>query len=276
MVDLILKQQFPIIAAVNQDDVLSKNLLSSPDVVTGNAVVHAQRGFRSAGAAYNAGLDSVGRAPVVALVHQDVYLPAGWVRRVQGQLGELDRDWAVAGVWGIGMDGAFIGRVWCSGGGQEHIGGPVTAEAASVDEIVILLNTDHGLRFDSHLPGFHLYATDLICQARSRGLKAFGIPAPVVHNSRCNHNVYDRGYRAAYRFMQRKWRQSLPLLTCVAPVTRSGHWEIRRRWLKAELRKALGRASYHSRPGDPRDLAIGLGYESAGGVTPADPVVSVR
>jgi hypothetical protein len=252
-----------VISAVNRDEVLSANLLRSPDVICGAARVIEERGYATAGAAYNAGLERAEDAEVVAFIHQDVYLPAGWVDRVTSALATLEDKWAVAGVWGIRSDGQFAGRVWCSGGGQEHVGLAGTNEVASLDEIVLILNTRHGLRFDPNLPGYHLYATDLIMQARQKGLKTFCIDAPVVHNSRCNHNVYDKAYRSAYRYMQQKWRAQLPLLTCVAPVTRNGQWEIRRRWLKAEARKALGRAKFHSRPGDPQALARRLGYEPA-------------
>jgi hypothetical protein len=152
--------------------------------------------------------------------------------------------------------------VWCTGGNQEHVA-PIAGvvEVASVDEIVIVLKRSTGLRFDEQLPGFHLYATDVIQQARQQGLKAFVFDGPVVHNSRCNPNVYDRWYRAAYRYMQEKWRDELPLPTCVAPVTRFGHWSIRKRWLKAELRKALGRTTDHPRCPDPLEVACQLGYE---------------
>ena len=94
------------------------------------------------------------------------------------------------------------------------------AEVASIDEIVIVLNNRHGLRFDENLPGFHLYAADIVLQAREKGLKTYVFDAPVVHNSRHNPQVFDRHFFAAYRYMRRKWAWQIPLPTCTVPITR--------------------------------------------------------
>lgn len=251
-------------AAVNRDEVLSANLLRSPDVMAGAVRVMEQRGSASAAFAYNAGLDRCGDASIVAFIHQDVYLPAGWVKRTQTAMGLLDHDWAVAGVWGVTPGGKFAGRVWCSGGGQEHIGIRGTVEAESLDEIVLLVNTRHGLRFDPALPGYHLYATDLVRQAREKGLKSFCIDAPVVHNSRCNPQPLDAHYRAAYRYMQRKWAAQLPLRTCVVDVTRSG-LAMHKQVIKNEIRRLRGKVKVAPPASDSPAIARRLGYESAMG-----------
>lgn len=255
---------FQIVTAVNRAEVLAANLLCSPDVVVGNAHVIEEPGHASAATAYHAGMGRCDGAAVVAFVHQDVYLPAGWVGRVISALGSLDEDWAVAGVWGVMRDGRFAGRVWCSGGGQEHVGIRGILEVESLDEIVLLVNTRHGLRFDPNLPGYHLYATDLIRQARERGLKAFCIDAPVVHNSRCNPQPLDSRYRAAYRYMQRKWAAQLPLRTCVVDVTRSG-LAMYKQVVKNEIRRLRGKVKAAPPAPDSPAIAQRLGYESAMG-----------
>lgn len=253
-----------IVTAVNRSDVLSANLLRSPDVMTGAVCMIEERGHSSAAAAYNAGLDRCGNASIVAFIHQDVYLPAGWVERAQAALSSLDHDWAVAGVWGVTRGGQFAGRVWCSGGGQEHIGIRGTVEVESLDEIVLLVNARHGLRFDVELPGYHLYATDLIRQAREKGLKSFCIDAPVVHNSRCNPQPLDSHYRAAYRYMQCKWAGHLPLRTCVVDVTRSGIG-MYKQVIKNEIRRLSGKVKAAPPAPDSPAIARRLGYESGMG-----------
>jgi hypothetical protein len=261
---LLAGEQLIVISAVNRDDVFSANLLSSPDVISGALRLIEKRGHASAGAAYNSGLERAREARVVAFIHQDVYLPAGWVDRVTASIAGLQESWAVAGVWGVRSDGQFAGRVWCSGGGREHVGITGTNEVASLDEIVLLLNTRHGLRFDPDLPGFHLYATDLILQARQKGLKSFCIDAPVVHNSRRNPQPLDWGYWAAYRYMQHKWAGQLPLKTCVVDVTRFG-LPMYRQWARNEIRIMRGRIT--AAPPAPDSVAIArrLGYEPAAG-----------
>src|SRR5205085_442241 len=127
--------------------------------------------------------------------------------------------WGVLGVCGVTADGKFCGRVWCTGGNREYRGlqqGP--HKVVSIDEVIIVLKRSTGLTFDENLPGFHLYATDVIMEARKRGLMTFVFDGPVIHNSRANPQPLDRHYWTAYRYMQRKWAAELPLPTCVIPV----------------------------------------------------------
>jgi hypothetical protein len=253
-----------LVAAVNSSAILEQNLLRSPLIAEGGAPLITEWGHSSAGAAYNAGL-SKSSSRLTALVHQDIYLPGDWEERVLAAAAELDAQgipWGVLGVWGIRADRTYAGRVWCSGGGQEHcvaVRQPV--EVVSIDEIVIVLNCDSGLRFDEGLPGYHLYGTDIIMQARQRGLSAFVFPGPVVHNSRPNPQVFDRHFFAAYRYMQRKWAAQLPLLTCTVPVTASG-WPLYRAWMRREWRRRLGLYRGGIRQDDPRPIAQQLGYEA--------------
>jgi hypothetical protein len=118
------------------------------------------------------------------------------------------------------------------------------------------------LRFDSGMPGFHLYGTDIIMEARRRGLGAFVIDAPVVHNSRANPQVFDHAFFAAYRFMQRKWSDALPLPTCTVPVTRFG-LPLYVAWARRERHRRLGTYKGGARVLDPRKVAVSLGYEPA-------------
>ncbi len=253
------------VAAVNDEKVFATNLLSSEVAGSGLSHVVAQRGYPSASKAYNAALDSVS-SDVVTFVHQDVYLPAGWIERLSASIDWLEQrnePWGVLGVWGIRGDRRFAGRVWCSGGGREHSAqAELPTEVVSIDEVVIVLNRSSGLRFDEDLPGFHLYGTDIIAQAHVRGLKAFVFDGPVVHNSRPNPQVFDRAFFAAYRHMQRKWRDRLPLQTCTVPVTRTG-WPLYRAWLKREVRRRMGCGPAGERQVDPRQIAVELGYEQA-------------
>ena len=255
-----------IVTAVNDEEILRNNLARSPMIASGSVEIIVEYGHKSAAAALNRGIQRTS-AELMILVHQDVYLPGGWDAKLlcaAKGLRSAGESWGALGVWGIKQNGGFAGRVWCTGSGREFAAPMVgVCEAVSIDEIVIVLNRSGGLQFDEQLPGFHLYATDIVRQAHHRGLKAYVFDAPVVHNSRCNPNVYDRLYRSAYRYMQRKWREELPLPTCVAPITRYGHWDIRKRWLKAEIRRVLGHANAGPRHQDPQKIAEQFGYEKA-------------
>jgi len=256
-----MQRGFSVVAAVNSEQHMQRDLLASPTAI---GKIYAVRDAQTAGSAYNSGLDQCADS-VVVLAHQDVYFPRGWEQRLIQAITQLERSavpWAVIGVWGVQPDGQHVGRCWCSGGNQEHVGAirePV--EVASIDEIVIVLNQAAGLRFDENLPGFHLYATDIVLQAKQRGYKAFVIDAPVVHNSRPNPQVYDSHFFAAYRYMQKKWKDQLPVRTCTVPVTCWG-WPLRKAWLKNEVNRLRGWKSGGARADDPSKLARILGYES--------------
>src|SRR5262245_28323809 len=90
-----------VVSAVNNDAVLRSCLLSSPEINTASEVI-LQTGYQSAASAYNAGIERA-KSDVLVLVHQDVFLPNGWVDQLRNAVEHLeakDPRWAVAGVWG--------------------------------------------------------------------------------------------------------------------------------------------------------------------------------
>jgi hypothetical protein len=212
-----------VVAPVNDDDILKQNLLRSPPIIGGLQLL-TMRGHRSAALAYNQAIDQTS-ADLLVLVHQDVYLPAGWVERVRDRIAEvekIDPDWAVLGLFGATAGGANRGRVWC-GAAERELGGrlPRPEPVVSIDELLIILRRSSGLRFDDKLPGFHLYGTDIAQTALARGLGVYVIDAPVVHNTKKAGSLKG-SYLKAFRYMAKKWRKHLPIPTVVLPLTRWG------------------------------------------------------
>ncbi|ULA68475.1 MAG: Glycosyl transferase family 2 [Nitrospira sp.] len=214
---------FDLVVAVNNEQTLATNLLRSPLLNNAGVSLQLQRGYRSASAAYNAALSRC-ENELVIFVHQDVYIPAEWenaVLRNISCLNGMDPDWAVLGVYGVMGSGTHIGHVWSSGlnkvlGSQFDV--PVPVE--SLDELLIIVKRSSCVTFDDQLPGYHLYATDLVQTAKSRAGTAYAICAPVIHNSL--PSLYQRNdYFEAYQYVARKWKAHLPIVTCVAPITRS-------------------------------------------------------
>ena len=248
-------------AAVNDDEVLHANLAASPVFRQSDVPLLAERGYPCASKAYNHALDN-NDADVVVFAHQDVYLPQGWERRLLSAIRTLDRQekrWAVLGVVGVNWDGTFVGRAW-SNGLQHEINRPVSdpIPVQSLDEIVLALRRDSGVRFDAEMPGFHLYGTDVAQSALAAGMEAYVFDGPVVHNSLPVMRL-DGSYRRAYRAIQRKWRSRLPIGTTIVPVTRWG-WPL---WsASAGLRwQGLRHAPVQHRHDRPGVLARQLGYE---------------
>ncbi|MEZ5798331.1 MAG: hypothetical protein R3D63_13085 [Paracoccaceae bacterium] len=181
--------------------------------------MHVQRDAPSAAVAYNQALAAT-TAEIVVFVHHDVYLPPGWDRLLATRLAEVeatDPDWALFGAFGVGLDAAHIGPVWSSSLGQIVGRVPLApVEVQSYDELLIVLRRSSGLRFDQSLPGWHFYGTDIVAQARARGLRVQG-GLPCIHNDRF-HPALGADFTECYRYMQ---RNGAPRCRCAARSPRS-------------------------------------------------------
>jgi hypothetical protein len=214
--------RWSLVAAVNDEYVLETSLLRSPDIADATDICF-QRGFSSAATAYNAALDGC-RGDVVVCVHQDVFLPAGWIERLKRQVEQVERidpRWGVIGVYGLDMAARPCGHVH-STGLKRTLGTPegLPARAIAIDEMVIVLRRSAGLRFDAKLPGFHLYGTDICLEAERRDLSTFVVANFCVHNSN-GLAVLPWAFWESYWFLRGKWRSRLPVKSPCATVHRS-------------------------------------------------------
>lgn len=257
--------RFDLGAAVNDGEVLASNLLTSSLLSDGDVQHLFVESAQSASEAYNTVLRKA-ISPYIILAHQDVYLPGEFKTQLSAAIcavEETSKDWAVLGVVGIDSSYTLRGRVW-SNGLQREVGTRVERLTAveSIDELLIIIRRDSGLCFDEGLPGFHLYGTDIVLTALESGLSAYVFDGPVIHNSlpvRCLKS----DYKAAYCYMQQKWRHRLPLKSLVTPITRT-LWPLRFQQMRALKRKVSGSQYVMQRHPDSARLARELGYESPG------------
>lgn len=258
------KYTFGLVAAVSNDKILEENLLKSSLIENDNIPLLQIRDATSASEAYNKGLKHFDGFDFIVFAHQDVYLPKNWYEDVANALDELNRmseNWAVLGVYGKTKQGEPIGRLWDSGMAIE-LGSPFNKpkEVDSVDELLIIINPKTPIRFDEKLPSFHLFGADICATARSIDCKCYAIHAPVVHNSKRISSLggeYSRGYR----YLQKKWRQELPLHAVCSKIT---YWGIQYYRIRFGLayRRCLGLLP--RRPAgldDPISVAKRMGYE---------------
>ncbi|MBE2275271.1 MAG: hypothetical protein IAE87_03130 [Rhodobacteraceae bacterium] len=226
-----------LVAASHSPALLAANLGRSPCLAS--LPLHVEADAPSAAVAYNRALDTTD-AEVVVFLHHDVYLPRGWdmlLRARLDQLAGIDPDWALFGPFGVALDAAHVGPVWSSSLGQIVGRVPLTpVEVQSFDELMIVLRRSSGLRFDEALPGWHLYGTDIVAQARARGLRAWAGGLPVIHNDRY-HQALGEDFAESYSFMRRKWAAALPLRSPITKISRSGLHLLRDRW---RARKSQG------------------------------------
>jgi len=231
-----------VVTPVNDEECLAENLAASPMLQDGSIPLIIRRNYRSASKAYNEALDAA-NADIVIFAHQDVYFPRGWEKKLLLAIETLKKrgeSWGVLGVIGSNNEAKLVGGAW-SNGLQWKIQSQKFDSPALVrtfDEIVLILRKDSGLRFDDNLPGFHLYGTDIALTAIKARLGPYVFDAPVIHNSVWRKKL-GLSYCAAYRYMQRKWWDELPVHTLVLPITKSG-WPLLRNWCR-EKKKRLAR-----------------------------------
>jgi hypothetical protein len=198
------------VACVSSQETLHANLLASPCLPADSPhEVILVKNCLSAADGLNLGIGRAKRRWVVCL-HQDVWLPAGWDRRLWQQLESAMRQHGpigVAGVYGVGSPrriradsegeravGQTVGQrssgmpryVVNRSGRVMHNGRTLfdglelPARVSTLEELLLILPRDTPLRFDRDL-GFHLYGADICLRGRERGLSV------VVLDARCHH-----------------------------------------------------------------------------------------
>jgi hypothetical protein len=263
----LILDQLAVIAAINREDILARDLMASPLLAAPQVEQFFCRGAQNIGEAYHQGTEAT-TAEYMIFAHQDVYFPEGWHIHLQtavDALADRDENWAVLGCYGVTEEGAKAGHVWSSGMQKElktDFQSPLKVN--SLDELVLVVRRSSGIRFDRALPHFHLYGTDIVQTAKKAGFGSFVIEAPVIHNSDQLFRL-DKGYRQAYTYMCNKWRVDPPIRTLTGPIggdtkkLRKINSEINRRTMMRYLRTTLRRGPNRGVK-DPAALADRLGF----------------
>lgn len=258
----IIVEPLVVVAAVNDDQILENCLRRSPDIGDGTVPLLVQKGYASAPVAYNRALGQISDDATVIFAHQDVYFPKGYFVRLVDTLNKLtkiDANWGVAAPFGVNESGQLAGRVWSTAWNRVFQGTvKLPAPISSADELAIIVRA-RGLRFDENLPGFHLFATDIVQTALMAGRHSYAIDAPVIHHDK-PVIALGKSYRDAYRFMRKKWWNRLPIPTLIVPVKKG--------MLSFLAQEALIRWRHRGRRdrpiplGNPEHIAKDLGWDT--------------
>ena len=140
--------------------------------------------YYSLSEAINAGLAQA-KHDIVVVVHEDVYLPAGWQACLEfalSSLEPLDPNWGVIGTAGITAAGVSRGHYsdpnnYCNTFKLNECVTPVD----SLDEHLMIFRKSRGYSMDALHPGIHGIGTDLVISAQRRGANCYVINAPSIH-----------------------------------------------------------------------------------------------
>ena len=210
--------------AANDHRVLEGNFLSSSCLTAGHPhQVIIQWNYQSAAAAYNDAIDRSNH-DIVIFAHQDVFFGENWMLQLERSLAvleDIDPAWGVLGCYGVTAEGRYRGYLYSSC--QAVHGGPFEQPIGveTLDEIVLVIRKNSGLRFDQQLPHFHLYGADICLTAASRGMRSYAICAPCIHNTQQNIVLPAEFYKCC-GYLRRSKRQHLPIQTTCARLTRFG------------------------------------------------------
>src|SRR5688572_3749227 len=117
-----------ISTAVNDEGVLERCLLASANLE--GVQILRQTGYVSAGSAHNAAIERADN-DLILFAHQDVYLPLGWLARLEEAVRALESagiQWGVLGVFGMTVEGEARGWVY-STGMRQVVGKPFSEPA---------------------------------------------------------------------------------------------------------------------------------------------------
>jgi hypothetical protein len=253
------QDNFTIVAAVNDMQVLQGNLFLSPGMKDDNIQLIIKRDRLSASLAYNEAVEEADNE-IIIFVHQDVYFPETWFSDLKRSISYLEKEkisWGVLGCFGSRPGGAGgIGRVCTNGMGLHGHEIDKPEPVQTLDEIVLVIRKSSGLRFDPTLPHFHLYGTDICMSAKDKGLVSYAMPAFCVHNT--NQLVHlPKEFYNCYRHIKSRWSKYLPIYTSCIRISRFDS-ELRIRRIRESskifLRKSIIPAY---RVEDPRSLLNG-------------------
>lgn len=232
--------KFSFVVAVNDRDILNRNLLASSCVRDNAHQLIIQEGYASAAQAYNEALLRC-ENEIVIFVHQDVFFPPDWETDMASALDWLQFNnprWGVVGCWGISHNDEKYGHLYTPGEGV--IGRPMRMpqRVRVLDEVVLAIRKSSGLCFGEDIPGFHFYGGDICLTAEQREMDCYAISAFCVHNSR-QYFDYPKDFYVSYRQMKRKWRSVLPIQTSCIRISKLDR-DIWKRRAKAIIARATG------------------------------------
>lgn len=199
------------IIAVNDEKILSQNF---KHILPDNNFI-LQKQYDNIPRAYNDAILKCDQE-YICLLHQDVYLPLGWIDNVKEQIKNFhDQEWGVLGVAGVELrnnntEKIYLGHVrdrGCEWGMSEGL--PI--EVDTLDELLLIIKNDGRLWFD-HDTKNHFYGADICMQAKLLNKKCYAIDAYCHHNS-IHGGELNPDFWESCNYMKNKYKNMLPIGT---------------------------------------------------------------
>lgn len=170
----------------------------------------------NAATALNHGIEKA-KSEWVICAHQDVVFPDLWLKKFINEIDKLKDSIVVIGLVGVRSNGKLAGHIKDPGGHWKWK--PLPASVISIDEHVIVVRKNSGIRFDNNNPGFHCYGTDISLTALKNGYNAIVMDIPAVHLSK---GKIDEQFVASSEWLLNKWGKSMNFFipTCAGIINK--------------------------------------------------------
>ncbi len=205
--ELVEESRFTVVVPTTNEKQLQANVISSPGIEEVGAKIITVKGASSASDALEEAFDHID-TPWILMIHQDVYLPKSFGKRLSKVLSRIPKDkhkTTLIGFSGIGVDtenfepvpaGLVLDRI-------NLFDKPNSQTVISIDELGIVLHRESLLKIDASL-GWHLWATDL-CLVSIEKHKVFPsiIRIPLFHNSASGWSLPSEFYHSAKLILEK-------------------------------------------------------------------------
>jgi len=186
----------------------------------------------TAAIAGNLGLD-ISKNKYIIYVHQDIEFMIDSGKQIAAIIESMDDKRIIAGAAGMSIqydnnhidDWGFcdfnnkVGVVYDEN--NEIVWDGVEQDIVhSLDEILLIIDKDSGIQFDTSLDGYHLYGLDICLQARAAGYEVVASKIDIKHYGKYSSSIYkDHNFIKKLIFIYNKWFMNFPSL--YAPYA---HW----------------------------------------------------
>jgi len=149
------------------------------------AIANFYNMYKNVTHAFNDALD-ISNGKYVIFIHQDVILPPDWLNKVEMHIKSLEigrTQWGVLGPAGVTLNNGTYFYLLNSKFNKIFNYVYNTTNVFSLDELCLIINKTHDLRFSKQLTGFHFYGADICIQAHKQNLQVLAIDAYCYHAS---------------------------------------------------------------------------------------------
>lgn len=183
------------VCCCNNEEVLHNGLMKTRQFSLIEAVITCGP---SAATTLNEGAGKA-HGDIIIFAHQDVILPSDFAVSLCEKIAQHP-DFGVIGVAGRTADGKPYGTCILENG--QPYSQFKEGEVLTLDECLLVIRKDSGLRFDEDFDGFHCYGADLCLQAADKGLKNYALDLDVKHMGKGGTTP---GYWRAMGLLKEKW-----------------------------------------------------------------------